>query len=152
MASFVLTFLRDCRVVVKSMTHSSGSWQSTSTASLFLSSRDRCSLTDTNKSFILLASSSTFPSVALFARFCMFDLSVVFYPLFFHISPPSLASRFMHCFNACMVELKFLFRCCSVNFIAQRPGFNYVSSHMDLIWARCLFRINNLCPSVIQGM
>ena len=65
-ALFVLTFLRAFRVVVKSMTYSSGSWPSTPKASLFLSSRGRCSLSDTKKSFILLASISTFPSVVLF--------------------------------------------------------------------------------------
>ena len=64
------------------MTYSSGSWPSTSKASLFLSSRGRCS--DTNKSFILLANSATFPSVVLFARLCAFDLSgFFFYPFMF---------------------------------------------------------------------
>ena len=38
-ALFVLTFLMSCRVVVKSMTYSSGSWPSTSKPSLSLSSR-----------------------------------------------------------------------------------------------------------------
>ena len=60
------------------MTYSFGSWPSTSNASLFLSSRGRCSLTDTKKSFILLANCSTFPSVVLFARLCTFDMSLVF--------------------------------------------------------------------------
>ena len=69
------------------MTYSSGSWPSTSNASLSLSSHGRCSPTDTKKLFILLASSSTFPSDVLFARFCMFDLSVVFYPLIFPYFP-----------------------------------------------------------------
>ena len=63
------------------MTYSFGSWPSTSKASLFISSRGRCSLTDTKKSFILLASSSTFPSVVLLARLCTFYLTVVFDPL-----------------------------------------------------------------------
>ena len=71
-------------MVVKSMTCSSGSWPSTSNASLFLlSSRGKCSLIDTKKSFILLTSSSTFPSVVLFARLCAFDLSAVFYSFIF---------------------------------------------------------------------
>ena len=74
-ALFVLTIIRACKVVAKSI-YSSGSWPSTSNASLFLSSRGRCSLTDTNKSFILLANSATFPSVVLFARLCTFDMSV----------------------------------------------------------------------------
>ena len=102
------------------MTYSSGSWPSTSKASLFLSNRGRCSQTDTKKSFILLASSSTFPAVVLFARLCSptFDMSGFFLThYFFNIFPPILGSRFMHC-------------CCSVNLIAQRPGFNYVHSHM----------------------
>ena len=77
-ALFALTFLSACRVVVKSRTYSSGSWPSTSKASLFLSSRGRCSLTDMKKSFILLASSSTCPSVVVLAELCTFDLSVVF--------------------------------------------------------------------------
>ena len=85
---FGLTFRRVCRVVVKSMTYSSGSWSYTSNASLLLSSRGICSLIDTKKSFILLASSSTFPSVVLFARLCTFDLSVVFDPLIFSYFPP----------------------------------------------------------------
>ena len=49
-ALFALTFLSACRVVVKSMTYSSGSWPSTSKASIFLPSRGRCSLTDMKKS------------------------------------------------------------------------------------------------------
>ena len=106
MALFVLTCLSACRVVVKLITYSSGSWPSTSKASLFLSSRGRCSLSDTKKSFILLASSSTFPSVVLLARLCTFDLSVVLTHYFVHIFPPTFCSRFMHCFNACMVELE----------------------------------------------
>ena len=80
-ALFVLTFLSACIVVVKSMTYSSGSWPSTSKASLFLSSRGRCSLTDTKKSFIVLA--STFPSVVLLARLCTLICLLFFDPLVF---------------------------------------------------------------------
>ena len=90
------------------MTYSSGSRPPKSKASLFPSSRGTCSLTDTKKSsFILLAIISTFPSVVLFARLCTFDLPVVFYPLIFSYFPTNFCSRFMHCFNACMVELEF---------------------------------------------
>ena len=89
------------------MTYSSGSWPSTSKASIFLSSQGRCSLTDAKKSFILLASCSTIPSVVLFARLCKFDLSVVFLPIIFFRFFQKKISRFMHCFNACMVELEF---------------------------------------------
>ena len=49
----------------------------------------------------------------------------------------------MHCFNACMVELEFQFRCCSVNLIAQRPGFNHVPIFFGIliIWVNLFLKV-----------
>ena len=90
-ALFVLTFLRAWKVWWLNRWHIHpvvGLFQRRPHYSylVFLYSRGRCSLTaDTKKSFILLASSSTFPSVVLLARPCTFDLSVVFWPINFFI-------------------------------------------------------------------
>ena len=70
------------------MTHSSGSWPSTSKASLFLSSRGRCSLTDTKKSFVLLAIRSTFTFFVLLATFqcqCLYSRILHPYKVVIHV-------------------------------------------------------------------
>ena len=130
-ALFVLILHRALKVVCILIIHSSGNSPSNVNTSLSTFKRGKCSLTDTQKSFMLLARISQFPSATLFANPCIFELSFVSMPIsFFHVFPPIVGPRAPQ--GGYVLLIKVISKLCSgtINFIAEHFFLCKMSAHV----------------------